>query len=177
MQNAKFVFNVMCGIVLVACSTTSSTTAANNGDASGGAGEDGGNGTPTPTPTPGDDSGAATTDDGGQGNPLGGFGGDATITCKGMADCGGAGHACCFSIMSFATRCVTGSCGSDYTQCVSGADCPAGLQCAPSPLGAGIKYCAGGEGGAGDGGGGDGGTAEDAPSDGGTSSTSDGASE
>jgi hypothetical protein len=160
MQNAKFVFIVSCGLAVVACSTTSSTTAGNNGDASAGAGDDGSNG----TPPPGDDSG------GGPGNPFGGR--DASITCKGMADCGGAGHACCFSTMTFATMCVTGTCGSDYTQCMSQSDCPAGTQCVPSPLGAGVQYC-----GRGDGGAGDAAATPDAVADGGGASASDGSAD
>jgi hypothetical protein len=44
--------------------------------------------------------------------------------------------------------CVTGGCGSNYTQCVSmDSECPSGLQCVVSPLGMGVHYCAMGDGG------------------------------
>jgi hypothetical protein len=73
---------------------------------------------------------------------------NATITCHGAVDCGGAGHSCCYSTMTSSTMCVTGTCGSNYTQCVSmDSECPAGLQCVPSPLGMGVHYCAMGDGG------------------------------
>ena len=114
-----------------------------------------------PTPT-GDDGGLPTT------LP------EASITCMGAADCGGAGHACCFNLASMATRCVTGDCGMDYTQCVSmDSECPAGDQCIPSPIGVGVHYCAPGDGAAPEGGA----TGEGGVNDSGADASSDGPTE
>jgi hypothetical protein len=101
------------------------------------------------------------------------------------ADCtdGSVAKVCCFSATTFATSCVVGTCGMDYTQCASSdTECPSGLHCVMSPLGMGVHYCAAGDGGAArdGGGGGDGGTHDSSsPADTGSGDTAagDGATE
>jgi hypothetical protein len=95
----------------------------------------------------------------------------------GAMDCGGTGHSCCFSTMTFSTSCVMGACPmGQYTQCVSSdTECPSGLHCVMSPLGMSVHYCGMGEGGLG--GGTDGGGGGDAGGSGDGSSSGDGATE
>jgi hypothetical protein len=136
MRNAHVILAISCGLALAtACSSSSSNTTPDAGNTSDDA-------------TVGDDGAANSGDDGSLlGTPTMMLP-DATITCHGAVDCGGDGHSCCFSTMTFSTMCVMGTCGSNYTQCVSmDSECPAGLQCVPSPLGMGVHYCAMGDGG------------------------------
>lgn len=147
MRNARVILTISYGIALAAACSSSSQNAT---------GGDGGSDA-TATGPSGDSSGGAASEAGGDDGGLLGtptsMTPDATITCMGAMDCGGAGHACCFSTSTFSTMCVTGTCGSNYTQCVSmDSECPAGLQCVPSPLGMTIHYCAAGEGGVSEGG-------------------------
>jgi hypothetical protein len=137
MRKADIICILSCAVALSTACSSSSSNSTNDG---------GSPGTEASTPM-GDDATSPSGDDGASGPPMGLP--EASITCMGAADCGGAGHACCFSMTTFSTMCVTGTCGSDYTQCVSmDSECPAGDQCIPSPLGAGVHYCAPGDGGA-----------------------------
>jgi hypothetical protein len=137
MRNTQAILAISCVFALAtACNSSSSNTTA-----------DGGN-----TGTDGSVGEDASDDSGGDDGSLLGTPAtmmpDATITCHGAVDCGGAGHSCCFSTSTFSTMCVMGGCGSNYTQCVSmDSECPAGLQCVPSPLGMDVHYCAMGDGG------------------------------
>ena len=134
MRNLQLILTVSCGLALATACSSSSQNASNDG---GNPGTDG---------TVGDDASGGTGDDGGPGTQPSTP--DATITCHGAVDCGGAGHSCCFSTTTFATMCVTGTCGMNYTQCVSmDSECPAGFQCVPSPIAAAGHYCAAGDGG------------------------------
>ena|SRR5579859_2221065 len=137
MRNTQVILTVSCVVALATACTSSSSSPSGDG---GNAATDGTLGT--------EDSAAGGGDDGSiVGTPIPGMQ-DATITCHGAVDCGGAGHSCCFSTSTFSTMCVTGTCGSNYTQCVSmDSECPAGFQCVPSPLGMGVHYCAAGDGG------------------------------
>jgi hypothetical protein len=136
MKNMQLILTVSCGLALATACSSSQSTSGDGGNAGGDA-------------TTGEDASVDSGDDGSLlGTPTT-MTPDATITCHGSADCGGAGHSCCFSTMTFATMCVTGTCGSNYTQCVTQSDCPAGLQCVVSPLMiAGVSYCVAGDGGA-----------------------------
>jgi hypothetical protein len=136
MRNVRVTLAIFCGLALATACSSSSQSASNDG---GNPGTDG---------TVGEDASVDSGDDGSLlGTPTTGTP-DAMITCHGAVDCGGAGHSCCFSTTTFATMCVTGTCGSDYTQCVSmDSECPSGLQCITSPLGMGVHYCAAGDGG------------------------------
>jgi hypothetical protein len=169
MRNARVILTISYGIALAAACSSSSPNAA---------GGDGGGDSTAATPMVDSSGGAASEAGGDDGGLLGtptSMTPDATITCMGAMDCGGAGHACCFSTSTFSTMCVTGTCGSNYTQCVSmDSECPAGLQCLPSPLGMTIHYCAPGDGGVIEGGSGDasGDAGVDAHGDGGAAEAS-----
>jgi hypothetical protein len=163
MRNANMIWALSCAVA-VATACSSSSTSPNN-PTEGGTGDDA-------STTPGDDGG---------GPPVMGMP-EASITCKGPADCGGAGHSCCYSTMTNATMCRTGTCGMDYTQCSgSNADCPNGGQCIQSPLGADVHYCVPGDGGGASGDSGTSGdgstTAESGTPDAGTDASSDGPAE
>jgi hypothetical protein len=129
MRNTQVILAISCVFALATACNSSSNTTADGGNTSG----DG---------ATSDDSSVVSGDD----SSLPGM--MATITCHGAVDCGGAGHSCCYSTSTMSTMCVTGTCGSNYTQCVSmDSECPAGLQCIPSPLGMGVHYCGMGDGG------------------------------
>jgi hypothetical protein len=178
MRNTHVILAISCGLALATACSSSSSQSTNDGGNTGG------------DSTVGEDASAESGDDGSLlGTPTSGMP-DATITCHGAVDCGGAGHSCCFSTSTFSTMCVTGTCGSNYTQCVSmDSECPAGLQCVTSPLGMGVHYCAMGdggglreggtnEGGAGEGGASEGGAPEAGASmDSGADASSDGPAE
>lgn len=135
MRNANIICVVSCAVALATACSSSSTNSASDA------------GNPGAETSTGDDATTPIGDDGGAGLPM--TLPEASITCTGAVDCGGAGHSCCFSMSTFSTMCVTGTCGSDYTQCVSmDSECPDGLQCVPSPLGMNVHYCAAGDGGA-----------------------------
>ena len=136
MRNMQVILAIFCSLALATACSSSSQSASNDG---GNPGTDG---------TVGEDASVDSGDDGSLlGTPTTGTP-DAMITCHGAVDCGGAGHSCCFSTTTFATMCVTGTCGMNYTQCVSmDSECPAGFQCVPSPIAAAGHYCAAGDGG------------------------------
>jgi hypothetical protein len=119
-------------MALVACSS------------SGSSGGDGG----------GEDTGATGSSSSGAGSSGASSGGmDASILCMSAVDCteGGATQLCCYDTTTMIAACQAGPCPM-YTQCASSdSECPMGLHCIQSPLGANIHYC--GMGAPGDGGG------------------------
>ncbi len=64
-----------------------------------------------------------------------------TLACTDGSGC--PGQLCCFSLATFGSSCQAACANGSYRLCATGAECPNGQDCAPSPYGPGSPgYCA-----------------------------------